>query len=359
MKKIAIVYDWIDKYGGAERILDLVFAAFPEADIYTLYTDFKRAQWAKKYKERIKTTELEKIFRIIPFKQLLVPFMPAAIESFDLSKYDRVLSFSSSFAKGVLTRPETTHLSYIFCPTRFLWHQKALFFSNFWLFRPFLTILRQWDFIAAKRPDKIFTLSKYSQRLIKKYYQRNSEILWPPFDVGYWQKLLLVRPKIKLAKDYFLLVSRLEAQKQTDLAISVFKNQKNKQLVVVGSGSKERYLKSISPKNIVFVKNLTDNNLAWLYKNAKALIMPQSEDFGYTALESLAFKTPVVAYCKSGTAEIIEHGKTGFLFAKQTEQCLSDALENYKGKAYNFSQLNWSKFRKSVFIEKLKKNISY
>ena len=357
MKKLAIVYDWIDKYGGAERLLKVVFDAFPEADIYTLYTDFKRADWAKKYQSRINTTGLQKIYQLIPNKKILTPLMPFFIESLDLSKYDRVISISSSFGKGVLTRPETKHVSYLFCPTRFLWQERELFIKNNF-FVPILTLLRQWDTLASNRPDKILTLSKQSKKLINKYYQKEAEVLHPPFDVSYWQKLKLARPKLSLNKKFFLVVSRLEPQKRVDLAIKVFNKLKDKQLIIVGTGSKEKYLKNLAGKNIVFMKNLTDSELGWLYKKSSALIMPQSEDFGYTALESIVFETPVISYLNSGVTEFVEHGKTGYLFRTQSEEALTEALENFELKSYNFPTINWRKFESKQFINKLKSYIS-
>ena len=356
--KLAIVYDWIDKWGGAERILELVFRAFPQADLYTLYADFDQATWARPYQHRIKTTFLQRFYDFRLPKQLLAPLMPMATESLNLSDYDAVLSLSSSFMKGVITRPETKHLCYLFAPTRFLWHQQERFFSrNFWL-RPFLNYLRQWDYIAARRPDQILTLSRYDQQLIAKYYRVNSEILYPPFAVDYWQGLAKEQPKHKLFKNYFLLVSRLEPNKDVDLAIKVFNQQKDKQLVIVGQGTQETSLKSLASANVTFLKQLDDKHLAWLYAHAQALLMPQAEDFGYTALEAIAFNTPVISFRESGTAEILAQTKTGYLFNEQSVDSLMNALENYHTKSYNFSNFNWSKYSSENFINQLKQNIS-
>lgn len=354
--KLAIVYDWIDKWGGAERILELIFRAFPKADIYTLYADFKRAKWAKPYQARIKTTFLQRFYNLGFPKQLLAPLMPFAIETINLSDYDRVLSLSSSFAKGVLTRPETKHCCYLFSPTKFLWHQENRFFSSHFCLRPLLSFLRQWDFIAAKRPDQLFTLSRYNKKLIQKYYALNSQLLFPPFDVDYWRNLHLHKPAFSLPPKFFLAVSRLEPNKNIDLTIKAINLRKEENLVIVGEGTQRDKLKALAGKNVYFLANLTDNQLAWLYRRAQALIMAQEEDFGYTALEAIAFNTPVISYQKSGTAEILK--KTGFLFRTQEPKSLLQALENYYTKAYNFSNFDWKRYRPGRFLKQLKHYIS-
>ena len=354
--KLAIVYDWIDKWGGAERILLELFKRYPKADIYTLYADFDKAQWAQPYQHRIRTTFLKRFYSLGFPKQWLAPLMPFAIETINLSGYDKVLSLSSSFAKGVLTRPESKHLCYLFSPTRFLWHHSTRFFSSGFLLQPFLSFLRQWDVVAAKRPDKILTLSQYDKALIQKYYGLNSEVLYPPFNLAYWQNLKLTSPTCLLPSQFFLVVSRLEPNKNIELVLKTFRKLPKQNLVVVGQGTQLPKLKKIAGKNVYFLKKLTDNQLGWLYKNAKALVMPQEEDFGYTALEAIAFKTPVISYQKSGTAEILN--KVGFLFTQATVKDLLTALENYHTKSYNFASFNWKLFNSENFFKELEQNIS-
>lgn len=353
--KLAIVYDWIDKWGGAERILLELFKRYPKADIYTLYADFDKAQWAKPYKERIHTTFLQRFYSLGFPKQYLTPLMPFAIETINLSLYDKILSLSSSFAKGVLTRPESKHVCYLFSPTRFLWHHSARFFSSSFLFQPFLSFLRQWDLVAAKRPDKILTLSQYDKALIQKYYGLNSEILHPAFNVNYWQNLKLTSPAFLVPSQFFLVVSRLEPNKNIELVLKTFKKLTKQNLVVVGQGTQLSKLKKMAGKNVYFFENLTDSQLGWLYKKAKALIMAQEEDFGFTALEAIALTTPVISYQKSGTAEIL--GKAGFLFSDSTVKSLITALEKYHTKSYNFANFNWQAFESKFFYKQLESAI--
>jgi len=366
--RLAILYDWIDKWGGAERVLQTLFDAFPQADLYTIYTDYRGAEWAQQYKSRLKTTALQQFYRYIPFKSVLAPLMPVAVESLDLSQYHLVLSVSSSFIKGVITRPETKHICYLFTPTRFLWHERQAYYSNSLILRPFTTYLRNWDYIAGQRPDEIITLSEHSQKLIKKYYRRESEVVFPPFNGKHWKKVKQKSevksqkhsPKFRsIEKDFFLFVGRMEPYKRVDLLIEVFKKLKQRNLVILGQGTMRKDLKRASEgfDNIFFIDSVSEYELADLYQRATAVIMPQAEDFGYTALESIYFQTPVIAYKYSGVTEIVEHGKTGFLFDEQTPKAIATALEKFSTLSYNFSHLDWQKFSKKRFVKDIKKTI--
>jgi len=335
--------------------LEIVFTTFPKADIYTLYTDYQNAGWAKKYQNRIKTTFLQKFYSLGVPKQLFAPLMPMAVESLDLSYYDTVFSISSAFIKGAITRPETKHYCYLFSPTRFLWHEEKQFASSALWQRPFLTALRQWDKIASSRPDKIYTLSRFSQGLIKKYYRLDAQRLLPPFDKHYWQKISAKKPRARLPKQFFLIVSRLEPQKNIALAVKAFSQKKSLNLVVAGKGTRLEELKKKAGPNIIFLNFVSDKELAWLYQKAKALIMPQREDFGYTALEALAFATPVICYQNSGAAELIKDGQNGYLFKKNTTKSLISALENCSTKSYNFAKFDWTDFAKERFVKSIKK----
>lgn len=356
--KLALAYDWIDKWGGAERILQIIFEAFPEADIYTLYTDYRSAVWAKSYQNRIHTTFLQPLYRLLPSKQIWAPFMPQAVESLDLSAYDRVLSLSSSFIKGIITRPETKHVGYLFCPTRFLWHEFREFNRGQWLLKLVAPLLREWDFVASQKPDQLLTLSRYDRDLIRKYYRREVTILYPPFDRDYWQKLKPEPWGGLAAKSFFLFVGRLEPYKRVDLLTETFKRVPQAKLVIIGAGSEAPKIKASAGKNICFFNNVTDAQLSWLYRNAKALIMPQREDFGYTALESICLQTPVISCARSGAVEMVKHGVTGYLFPEQTVSSLLTALEKFEGKAYNFSYFNWQRTDKRIFIRKLTEYLS-
>ena len=205
----------------------------------------------------------------------------------------------------------------------------------------YLEKIKKWDLVAAQRPDKIISISETVKERCKKYYKRESEVIYPGFDVGYWRD---IRDQIShLRQDfggqakiqkYFLVVSRLEPYKKIDFVIKVF-NKLNKSLIIVGEGTEETKLKQIAGDNITFLSKLSDVELGNLYLNAQALVMPQEEDFGYVSLEAQFFSCPIIAYEKGGSKETIVDGETGIFFEDQNEQSLRSAIERFHKIEYN------------------------
>lgn len=369
-KKIAIVYDWIDKWGGVERVLLDLHKIFPEAVFYTSYFDKEKADWAKDL--NIKTSFLQNFPSLIKKNRILsLPFFSFAFESFNFSGYDLVISVTSSFAKSVITQPGTKHICYMLTPTRYLWSHRREYLSYglfSYLVRGFIAYFQKWDLVASQRPDKIISISETVRDRCQKYYGRDSEVIYPGFDIEYWKNIKLkiksekLKVKLKI-KNYYLIVSRLEPYKKIDLAIQVFNKLKDV-LVIIGEGSQEKKLKEIAGKNIIFLSKLSDVELGIFYSNAQALIMPQEEDFGYVALESQFFGCPVITYNKGGATETIIDGKTGIFFAHQTKQSLKGAVERFERIKYNlrkntakFGIINIDRFSKEKFIEKFLKNL--
>lgn len=371
-KKIAIVYDWIDKWGGVERVLLNLHEMFPKAIFYTSYFDKEKADWAKGL--RIKTSFLQNFPNVIKKNRILsLIFYPFAFESFNFSDYDLVISISSSFGKSIITKPGTQHICYLLTPTRYLWSHKLDYINNKlinYLANGYLDILKNWDLVISQRPDKIISISKTVRNRCLKYYKRNSEVIYPGFDIKYWEKIKSKiqnlndksNPKSKI-QNYYLIVSRLEPYKKVDLAIKVF-NKLNKHLIVVGEGSQINKLKQIASNNIIFLSKLTDIELGGLYLNAQALIMPQDEDFGLVALEAQFFSCPVIAYKKGGASETVEDNKTGIFFDQQREQNLKRAIERFNKIKYNlrsklskFGVKNIERFSKEKFIDSFLKNL--
>ncbi|MCR4277301.1 MAG: glycosyltransferase, partial [Candidatus Roizmanbacteria bacterium] len=257
-------------------------------------------------------------------------------------------SITSSFAKSVVTQPGTKHICYLLTPTRYLWSHKKDYLKNKfinYLIGGYLDYFKNWDKIAAQRPDKIISISEAVRTRCKKYYGRDSEVVYPGFDMKYWNEIKLKIKSEKLRMElktkykipdtkYFLIVSRLEPYKKIDLAINVF-NKLNKKLVIIGKGSQSDELKQLAGDNITFLSELSDVELAGLYSNTQALIMPQEEDFGYVALEAQFFGCPVIAYKKGGAKETIIEGKTGVFFLDQTGQSLKRAVERFDKIKYN------------------------
>ena len=361
-KKIAIVYDWIDKWGGVERVLLTLHDMFPKADFYTSYFDSQKAAWARSF--RIRTSFVDRLPAAMKNSRLLsLPFYPFAFETLDLSAYDLIISVTSSFAKSVITKPGSRHICYLLTPTRFLWVTPNLYLNKLQqlVLSPFINHLKKWDKVVAYRPDKIISISQTVANRCRQYYQRESKVVYPPFDMDYWNgiKSNIKTQKSKLQiknQKFFLIVSRLEPYKKVDLVLQLFKKLK-RLLVIVGTGTQEEKLKKIAEKNVLFLKGLTDEEMGWLYSRAEALIMPQEEDFGYVALEAQFFGCPVIAYGKGGARETITEGKTGLFFGEQTNTSLLKILARFHTISYNLKDStqtigieNSEKFSKIKFI---------
>ncbi len=318
--KVALFYDWINQWGGAERLLLNIHSLFPKAPIYTLYHHPKKTPWAKNLK--IIPSVLNKLPLSTHHPSPYTPFHPMALEEFDLSGFDILISITSQSGHAILTKPNTLHLNYCLTPNRYLWLHPPSYL------KPVLKPLQTIDHILAQRPDHFLTTSKTVQERIKKSFQRESTLVHPGVDTSFF-----VLPKNKVVKERFLLVSRLVAHKKVDLAIKAF-NKTQKKLLIVGQGRQVKYLKSIAGPNIEFSDPVTAKKLLFLYQNSKALICPQKEDFGFTPLESMASGSPVIAFKAGGHAETISP-KTGLFFNKQTSLSLVKALNDFEKQSFN------------------------
>lgn len=358
--KVALVYDRVNKWGGAERILLSLHKLFPNAPLYTSVYDRKRAPWASVFD--IRTSFLQNIPFASSNNELLAPLMPLAFESFDFSDFDLVISVTSEAAKGVITKPQTKHICYCLTPTRYLWSGYNEYFKNDYirfLSKPVISKLRYWDVAASKRPDAFIAISKAVQKRIKKYYDRKSELVYPP--VSLQQSNSIRHPgeqsdsrisKVRDSKqvrmtDYFLVVSRLSKftkYKRVDLAIEVC-NDLNLNLIVIGEGSWKEELEGLSGPTIKFAGKVSDKELANYYKNCRALIFPGYEDLGLVMIEAQSFGKPVIAYGKGGALELIVDKKTGLFFDQQSKESLIEVLKRF----------NKIKFDPKICVENAKK----
>lgn len=348
--KIAIIHDYLNQAGGAERVLKIFTEIFPEAPIYTLFYD-KNIKGLEFLKARdIRTSFLQKLPFIKKYHRAFPLLMPIAIESLDLSEFDIVFSSSWSFGKGVITSPKTYHICYCYTPTRFLWDgsQKYIKESNFLkpikFFIPFLnTYLRIWDRQSADRVDKFITISNCVSERIKKYYNRDAEIITSPIS----RSIQETRNNKQETRKYFLVVSRLVPYKKVDLVIETF-NELKLPLKIIGVGPLEKKLKKQAESNIEFLGRLSDQELSKYYSNAAALIFPQEEDLGLVAIEAISFGTPVIAFFAGGVKDIIKNGVNGIFFNKQNKNSLISAINK-------FQELGLQKWNK----EKIKKTVSH
>ena len=358
-KKVALVYDRVNKWGGAERVLLTLHEMFPEAPLYTSVYDSKHASWAKAF-PKIYTSFLQNIPFAKSNHEFLAPLMPWAFESFNFDDYDLVISVTSEASKGIKTRNGCLHLCYCLTPTRYLWSHYDEYFKGGTfkgMTKPIIDYLKKWDKKASRRPDVMVAISTEVQKRIKKYYNRDSEIIFPPVNTS-----LLYSNEVNRHKkgDYYLVVSRLVGYKKVDLAIKTF-NKLGYPLVVIGTGREEKKLKSMSKsKKIKFVGQISDEKLAKYYQNAKAFIMPQEEDFGIVAVEAQSHGVPVIAFKKGGAIDTVIDGVTGILFNNQTVDSLTKAIAKFDKIRFNHSYLvkNAKKFSKENFKRKFLANVA-
>lgn len=348
----ALVHDWITSVSGAERVLLNISEMYPEAPIYTSVFDSKKAiPFAKK---SVITSYLQKIPFAKSKREVLIPLTPFAFEQFDLSSYDLVISNTTMAAKGVLTKPNTVHICYCHTPARYLWEpsldsraKKGYLHS---LRMNTMHKMRIWDKVAADRVDFFLANSKFVQKRIKKYYGRDSIVVYPPVDVD---KFKPTSPD--KVQDYFLFVSRLVDYKRCDLVVEAF-NDLGLPLKIIGQGPEKAKLQKISKSNIEFLGYLSDDEMKKYYCEAKAFVFAAEEDFGIVPIEAMAAGRPVIAYGAGGVLETVVPGLTGVLFDEQTPQCLIDAVKNLKSENFDSKKIRQHAMKFSV--ENFKKEFS-
>lgn len=321
--KTAIVHDYLNQAGGAERVVAHLHQMFPKAPIFTTIVD-PESLWPTLKDADIRTSWMQYLpFLQRHFKKYL-PLYPLAIESLRLEEYDLVISSSSAFGKGAITRPDAIHVCYCHTPMRFVWdYDRYVEREQYgrlvramlpWLLRP----IRRWDLRTASRPDVYVANSTIVAKRIKKFYGHSAEVIPPPVD--------LVRYALTNAvNDYFLVVSRLVPYKRVDLAVRAFDILQSR-LVVIGDGPDRSALEGMASQNVEFLGRVPDSEIAEYFAQCRALVLPGEEDFGITPLEANASGRPVVAYGAGGALDTVVDEQTGVLFLEQTPASLADAV---------------------------------
>jgi glycosyltransferase involved in cell wall biosynthesis len=322
--KVALVYDRVNKWGGAERVLLALHEIFPKAPLYTSVYNPKKATWARVFD--VRASFLQQFPYARESHELYAPLMPLAFESFSFDEYDLVITVTSEAAKGILTKGRTKHICYCLTPTRYLWSGYDEYFSNKslrFLSDPIVRYLKAWDLAAAARPDIIVAISQEVQRRINTFYHREADVIYPPL-------MLEDKKTTKVTNkgDYFLVVSRLVPYKRIDIAIDAC-NTLGVNLKIIGSGVAADSLKNRAGKTIEFLGHLTDQEILDYYRNCRALLFPGIEDFGLTVVEAQSMGKPVIAYNAGGALETIIDGKTGLFFTPQTAEALLKTLQKF------------------------------
>jgi len=329
--KVALVYDRVNKLGGAERVLLALHSLFPSAPLFTSVYSSKQAAWANIFS--VKTSFLQKLPFARQRHEAFPLLMPMAFESFSFADYDVVISITSEAAKGIITQGKTKHICYCLTPTRYLWSGYDFYFKSRslrFLAKPAICYLRHWDIIAAQRPDIIIAISKEVQQRIKTYYHREAAVIYPPLFLHSAKKTV---KKIE-EPPFLLIVSRLVHYKRIDLAIQAC-NRLHLPLRIIGSGNELTRLKKMAGPTVTFLGNLTDDEVITYYKSCQGFIFPGREDFGLTMVEAQHYGKPVLAYHAGGAREIIIEGKTGMFFSEQTVQSMTRALDKFVHFRYN------------------------
>ncbi|MBU2575901.1 glycosyltransferase [Patescibacteria group bacterium] len=351
--KVALVHDHLNQIGGAERVVFNMHKLWPEAPLYTLVHDKKKVGDFFNGLE-INPSFIQNLPLSLSHLRWYLFMMPTAIESFDLSDYDVILSSASAFGKGAIAPPSAMHICYCHTPTRYLWSDSNTYLQEVGggaiikKVLPFvLNRLRMWDYLAAQRVDHFIANSQFVADRIKRYYNKQAEVIYPPVDVkGY--------PHLKKL-NYFIIVSRLRPYKKIDLAIRAF-NRLNMNLVVVGDGEERDYLKSIAEDRIFFTGNVSEKAKKRLLAGAKGFIHPQEEDAGISAIEAMAAGTPVIAYDVGGARETVIDDITGKMFEEQTWQSLADAVIRFNKQDFDCDRIrdHAQQFSRERFMSELK-----
>jgi glycosyltransferase involved in cell wall biosynthesis len=355
-KKIALVHYWLVGMRGGEKIVERLCEIFPDIDIYTLIYNKDKVSNVINSKN-IYTSSIQKKPFAKKHHQIYLPFMPVAVEQFDLSGYDIVISSESGIAKGVLTKPETCHFCYCHTPMRYLWNMYFDYLNNEKIgflkrkfIEAFFNYLRVWDFATASRVDYFISNSDNVRKRILKYYKRESRVIYPPIPVN---DFIFSDKK----EEYYLAVSQLVSYKRIDLAVEAF-NSLGKELIIIGDGPEKKKLIKRAAKNIKFLGWQDDKVLKEYYSKARAFIFPGEEDFGITPVEAQASGTPVIGYGKGGLLETVIDGATGVFFYSQDASSLTEAVGRFEkvkdGMDSERMRENARRFDTSIFENQIK-----
>lgn len=334
--RVAIVHDWCPNFRGGERVLAQLCKVFKGADVYTLFDFLPESVKQEHFRDvKFHTSVANKLPYVQRYYRGLFFACPFLIEQFDVTGYDAVISSSAAFSRGVITRPDQPHLSYIHSPIRYAWDEQFSYLEQGKLgfgpvglpFRYLLHKLRTWDVRTAHGPDLMLANSNYIRSRIRRVYGLNSRVVFPPVELDE-----VSEPYEK--QDYFITASFLAPYKRTDLVIKAFNEMPNRRLHIVGEGQESKSLRALAGPNVTFTGFLPRKEYVKQVAQAQALVFAGCEDFGIALAEAQAWGTPLIAFGRGGARDIVRplggnEPATGVLFEKQTVAAVREAVETY------------------------------
>jgi len=329
--RVAVVHDWLTAYAGSEKVLEQILQLFPHAELFTLVDHLPPAQRAFLKGRVIHTSFLQRVPLSAKLFRKLLWLFPLAIESFDLSSFDLILSSSHAVAKGVITGPDQLHICYCHSPIRYAWDCQHEYLRQAGLqsglmsayARSALHYLRLWDVRTAPGVDHFVANSNFIARRIAKAYSRTSTVIHPPVEVD---KFPLVCQK----SDYYVTASRLVPYKRVDLIVQAFTRLPNRRLLVIGDGPEMRTCRKLAGSNVSLLGYQSDEQLRTIIGGARAFVFAAEEDFGISPVEAQACGTPVICYGKGGVLDSVVDRATGLYFLQQTSESIVNAIRSFE-----------------------------
>lgn len=338
---IGVVVDWLVTYAGSEKVVSEILHQFSNSELYAIIEFLPKEQHKLFYNAKINTSFVQSLPRAKTMYQKYLPLMPLAVEQFDVSKHDIVISSSHAVAKGVITGPDQLHISYIHSPIRYAWDLQHQYLAEAglnkglkgFLSKVILHKLRMWDYRTSNGVDHFIANSKFIARRIKKVYGRNSDVIYPPVDI---ERFSLCETK----EDYYLTASRLVPYKRVDLIVDAFSKMPDKKLIVIGDGPEMPKIKNRAAANIELLGYSSNEEMQNLMRKAKAFVFAAQEDFGITPVEAQACGTPVIAYAKGGALETVRplgvENPTGLFFERQSTDSIIEAVSLFEKNNHEF-----------------------
>ena len=377
--RVAIVHDWLPLYGGAERVLEQIIKVYPDADLFSIVDFIPEADRGFLQHKPVNTSFIQRLPWAKKKYRSYLPLMPFAIEQFDLSEYDLVISSSYAVAKGIITGPDQLHICYCHSPMRYAWDLQGQYLKEGGLnrglagliARVLLHYIRLWDMRTSQGVDHFVANSAFVARRIRKIYARDARVIHPPVDT---ESFSLLREK----EDFYVTVSRMVPYKRMRLIVEAFSAMPDKQLVVIGDGPDMPNIKKVARPNVTLLGRQPADKVIEYMRRAKAFVFAAQDDFGIVPVEAQACGTPVIAFGKGGATETVVHGETGCFFEEQTIEGVQDGVREFEEMEFDpeiirrnaerfsaerfrtvfrgFVENEWSRFQKGIQEQKIKRS---